>query len=162
MDSSSGNSPFIPVYDFIPEKWEEARQSLTQILRLISNGINVREIGSFYNQEQLTGQRFIPTGDQGNFRSVFRKVIPIGAITTKTVPHGIAIASNAAFRFTHIYGTGNDPTGKKYIPLPYSSASSVANNIQIDVDATNVIITTGGAYTAYSDSFVVLEYVQEA
>lgn len=155
-------STFTPVYNYIPEKWEESRAALTQLLRQISNGVNIRDVGFYYTEETLTGQRFVPTDNQQNYRSVFRKVIRIGALpgaSPKSVAHGITVSANT--RFTSIYGTANNPS-TSFIPLPYVSAASSAACIQVDVTATHVVITTGTNYSAYTDAFVVLEYVNEA
>lgn len=155
-------STYVPVYDYIPEEWEQAREALIQYLRLISNGINYRDVGTYYNQEVLAGQRFVPTSNQADYRSVFRKVIKFGAlgIATKSVAHGITINSNT--RFTRIYGTANQPS-TKFVPLPFVSSTAVAQNIEMFVDNTYVTISSGTNYSAiYTDCFVILEYVQEA
>jgi hypothetical protein len=47
----------------------------------------------------------------------------------------------------------------QYIPLPYASPTLV-NNIQLSVDATNVTITTGIDYSAYTVTYVILEYIK--
>lgn len=154
-------STYVPVYNFIPEEWQESREALTQLLRMISNGVNIRDVGFYYNEETLTGQRFVPTGNQQDYRSVFRKVIPIGALPNavpKSVPHGITVRSTT--RFTRIYGTANNPS-TSFIPLPFVSTTAAANCVQVTVDSTNVVITTGVNYSAYTDCFVVLEYVSE-
>lgn len=36
---------YVPVYDVMPETWEEARPALLEFIKKLSNAINVREIG---------------------------------------------------------------------------------------------------------------------
>ena len=46
LDSQTLES-YVPVYDVVPEKWEEARPFLVEQLKKISEGVNTREIGFF-------------------------------------------------------------------------------------------------------------------
>ena len=155
-------STYVPVYDYLPEEWDKAKEALVRYLKQISEGVNYRDVGTYYNQEVLAGQRFVPTSNQGDARSVFRKVILIGALpntTTKQVAHGITVI--ATTRFTRIYGTANNPS-TQFLPIPYVSTTAVANGIEVWVDATYVNIKTGVNYAAYTDSFIVLEWVSES
>ncbi len=101
-------------------------------------------------------------------RQVFRKVIAFGALPnagTKSVAHGIDtlpqdLPNNyIGFSFTRIYATATDPVNELYIPIPYAS-NVAANVIEINVDATNVNITTASNKTAYTITYVVLEYIK--
>src|SRR5882724_4464250 len=90
---------FVPVYDAVPDKWEEARPFFVEQLKRISNAVNIREIGWFLDEELLSGKAFIPGTTNLNdlstsqvFRQVLRKVVdfgPLPAAGTKSVPHGI-------------------------------------------------------------------------
>src|SRR5271157_192397 len=95
--SSQEFESYLPVYDTIPEKWEDGREFLVEELKKISNAINAREIGWFLDEELLTGKAFIPgTIVPGNnpseFRQILRKVIDFGTLPNtgpKSVAHGI-------------------------------------------------------------------------
>jgi hypothetical protein len=50
---------YVPVYDSVPEKWEDARQFLVEQLKKISNAVNNREIGYYINDQILSGKQFI-------------------------------------------------------------------------------------------------------
>ena len=92
-------------------------------------------------------------------RQVVRTVINFGALpntATKSVAHNIIC--NASTTFTRIYATASDTTGFNYIPIPYASPV-LANNIEINVDATNVNITTGSNRTNFNICYVILEYL---
>ena len=72
---------YLPVYDSVPEKWEDGRVFLIEQLKKISNVVNVREIGWYLDEEVLTGKQFIPLATSSQeFRSVFRKVIDCGTL----------------------------------------------------------------------------------
>jgi hypothetical protein len=47
------------------------------------------------------------------------------------------------------------------IPIPYSSTTNIDNNISIQVDDTDVNITTAADYSVYTICYVVLEYIKQ-
>ena len=61
--------------------------------------------------------------------------------------------------FTRVYATASDTTGFNYIPVPYAS-STAANNIELNVNGTNVNIITGSNRSNFNICYVVLEYLQ--
>jgi len=142
---------------------------LTQSVNNIAIASNLKDSGYYVKEEFVNSQVFFPnpaltstTPQTPTFRQVFRKVIDFGALPNtgaKTVAHGIA--PNATFTFTRIYATASDPIGFNYIPIPYASTVAVANNVQLDVDVTNVTITTGINRTNFTRCFVVLEYIKQ-
>ena len=166
---------YIPVYDLIPEKWEEARVFLVETLRVMSNGINDRDVGLYLDLEQLNGQQFIPgTVHPQEFRSIFRKVIDLsglpdfGSVAPNSDPKNVAhsITTNANTIITRLYGVATDPGASAItlaIPLPYVDMTGAAANIDLSMDATNIIIKGDGAtdYSAFTTAYVVVEYVQE-
>jgi len=129
-------------------------------------GLNTRDSGYYAQEEFINGQLFYPDYsrvDSANsapatYRQVYRKVIDTGTLpntgTTNTA-HGITVTSN--FVFTRIYGCATDPVGLIGLPLPYASPVA-ANNIEVSVTATNVVITTGNNRAAFTKSHVVIEY----
>lgn len=159
-----------PVYDAVPEKWEEGRPFIVEQLKRVAQAINTREIGWYLDEEVISGKQFIPSAsasastssDSQQYRTILRKVIDFGALpntTSKSVPHGITVDSN--FTLIHIYGAATDPTGMLSIPLPFVSAASPARPIQLFMNATNVVVITTENNTNYTRSYVVVEYIQE-
>lgn len=157
-----------PIYELeLDDKFEDLLVRLYQNLNNISLSINARDAGYYDTREFLNSQVFFPnptlnsaTLTSPTYRSVFRKVINFGALPNagaKSVAHGITCT--AATSFTRIYGCATDPVALAYIPLPYASPV-LANNISIDVNATNVTITTGSNRTAFTICYVILEYLQ--
>jgi len=160
---------FVPVYDAIPDKWEDARPFVVEQLKKISNAVNIREIGWFLDEELLSGKAFIPGENSGGgstnqaFRQVFRMVVDFGQLpnaTSKSVPHNIPNVGNN-FTLTFIGAYASDPVAFTYIPIPYADPNTLANAIKLDMDDTNVTITTGTNRTNYTRCYVTIEYMQE-
>lgn len=149
---------FVPVYDAVPDKWEQARPFLVEHLKKVSNAINIRQIGWFLDEELLSGNLFIPglsndenDGTSQQFRTILRKVIVFPGLTVgvNTQPHGITVDGN--FSLIQLFGAATNATAMTGEPLPNGSDT-------ITYDATNIIITVAAAYTR---AFAVIEYIQE-
>lgn len=147
-----------------PEIFKELLIQLYQIVNNVALQSNAKTTGYYLLNEFNTGQQLFSTSnDFNNLRNMFRVVVNFGALPaagSKSVAHGIQNMT-ANYSFVKIYGAATNPVALTYIPLPFSSSTAVASNLQITVDATNVTITTGGTnYSAYTVSYVVLEYVK--
>ena len=159
---------FVPVYDAIPEDWEEAKPFIVEQLKRISNAVNIREIGWFLDEELLSGKAFIPgvqnlddLSTSQVFRQVLRKVIDFGALPaagTKSAPHGISVTDN--FTLVQMFAAATDPIALTAKPIPYADAASLTN-ISLDMDMTNVNITVAVDESAFTRCFVTIEYLQE-
>ena len=146
--------------------FKELLVRLYQNLNLMSINLNLKDTGYYDTSEFVTGQKFFP--DPGltslsartpEFRQSYRKLINFGALPntgTTSVAHGITVDANTIF--TRIYGVANDQTGLSYLPLPFSSATLV-ENIKLSVDNTNVTIVTGSNRSAYTITYVILEWL---
>jgi hypothetical protein len=89
----------------------------------------------------------------------FFKIITLGAMpnaTTKTVAHGIG----APFTLITQFGSTQNPTTDDQRPLPFVSHSNVTNQILIIVDATNVIIINQWNASAWTNSWLSVEYIK--
>lgn len=148
-------------------EFKELLVRLYQNLNTQSLSINNKSSGMYDTSEFVNGKTFFPnpslnstTSTKPTERNVFRKVINFGALpntATKSVVHDITATSNVTF--TQIYGATSNPTGKLYLPLPY--ASSVLNdNIELYVDATQVHVITVADYSAYTTTYIILEYLK--
>jgi len=163
-------------YDFDPSVLYDVEVTSPEfkelIIRLAQNMnrmllvLNLKDTGYYTLEEFLNSQAFFPnpalnstTAQTPVFRQAFRKVINFGALpnaTTTSVAHNINITSG--YSFTRIYGTATNPS-TAFIPIPFSSPT-LNQNIKITVDGTNVSITTGIDYSAYTICYVVLEYIK--
>lgn len=162
MTLQPAKQSFIPTSIILPDtqKDKEHNLILTDYLKKIIGALNDKDIAQYVTQEVLNGQKFFTPNDNNRFRDAFRIVINFGALpntASTSVAHGITVDANTTF--TRIYGTSSSPASNLYIPLPFSS-STLSENIKIEIDATNVIITTGDDKTAFTVTYVILEYVK--
>ena len=143
---------FLPLYDTIPESWEEGRQFIVENLKKISIAVNTRTIGFLLDEELLSGQQFIPGvtipgNNPGIFRSVLRKTFEFGPIIIGVNPiaHDIVVDDN--FTLIHIFASGTNVGA-----LTGDNIPTVGYNVtDILVDSTKV----------YDLCVVVIEYIQE-
>lgn len=152
--------------DNVTPEIRELLVRLYQNLNIMSLAVNVKDVGYYSTELFMNGQLFFPNPNLNSssstlpdYRPVFRSVINFGALPNaglKSVPHHLFF--NSGTTFTRIYGAASDTTGLTYIPLPYASPT-LANNIELSVDAVNVNITTGANRTNYNVCYVVLEYI---
>lgn len=168
---------FLTVYEAIPDEWDDAQEFLTEQLREITNGVNDRDVGIYYDDIYANGQKWQPssaalssTTTQAEPRTVFRKLIDLGGLNdfTATNPQNVAhgITTTANFCITRLYGAASDPgasTLTSGIPLPYVDQAGT-NSIGLTMDATNIILTMGTAadLSAYTCAWVVVEWIDEA
>ena len=155
----------------------EFKELLVRLYQNANNmalALNQKDSGLYQTQEFVDGQVwFNPNSSRIiDARSDFRKVVNFGPLpdtTTKSVAHNIPIAqANQSstfnpYSFTRIYATAscqNPTTGLSYIPIPYSSVSSVIDDIEIFIDETYVNIKTAIDYSKYTICYVVLEYLK--
>jgi len=149
---------YVPVYDVVPDKWEDARPFIVEQLKKITNAVNIREIGWFLDEELLSGKAFIPglnnvtgQGTTQQYRQILRKVIefPGLVVGVNVQPHGITVDAN--FSLIQLFGASTNATTLTGEPIP-NGADTITYN------ATNIIITVGAAYTR---AWAIIEYIQE-
>lgn len=154
--------------DVKSKDFKELIVRLHQQINNIVNVLNIKDTGQYQLSEFVNGQVFFSnplvvagTGQPTEDRQVIRKVIywttALPNAGTVAIPHGITCTPMTTF--TRIYGVANDTAGRNYIPLPYASPTLV-NNIELKVDATNVTIITGSNRTNFTETYLVLEYLQ--
>lgn len=137
---------------------------LYQSYNNIANVVNVKESAYYLPVEFVNGQQwFALTGstNESQTRQVYRRVVDFGTLPntgTTSVAHNIEGIS-AETTFTRIYGCASDTAAFSYLPIPFASTAATGN-ISVSVDATNVIITTDSDRTAYTTTYVILEYLK--
>lgn len=172
MSSSFSENPnsFLPETFIIPEEPEELNIKLYQYLNDIASSVNSKTSGLYYSEEVETGQEFIPTfNTAGNAnttpRSIYRVVVDTGAIpnaAAKTVAHGITTTQD--FSVIKLYGAATWPgatTITAALTLPTINLAVPVNSIQLNMDATNITITTTTAsFVNFTRSYVIVEYIK--
>jgi len=172
----SGSTSFIgnlggqlPENYVIPSESETAFIRIRQYLNDMAYSLNRKETGYYIEEETISGQQFVPTfgtseSSSTEYRPILRKVIDCGTLPnagTSTTAHGISTTEN--FSFVKIYGCSTDPgasTTNAAIPLPFINTTTPGDSVELSVDATNVnIVTTTANYTAFTRTWVVLEWI---
>lgn len=128
----------------------------------IASKLNARTIGTFSITFPLvTGERWFTaltsaqktagiSPPQQTLRQVYQFT---GA---GNIPHGITLST--IIGFTRIYGTFTD--GTVYYPLPYVDVTAANNQVNVVVNATNIVITAGGGSPpSITAGYVVLEWL---
>lgn len=131
----------------------------------IANVLNLKETAYYITTEILNSQvwfkQTLSDPSASPFRNAYRIVINFGALpntATKSVAHNIQGLTAGVMSWTKIYAVATDAAGNG-IPIPYSSNTANAN-IEINVDLTNVNITTAIDYSAFTTTYVILEYLK--
>ena len=165
------NASEIQNNDSLPPEIKSLFVSLYQNLNNMAILINLKDTGYYTLQEFLPSQSFFPnpaldstTAQSPTIRQTFRTVINFGALPnagSKSVAHHIQISTTLPtnYSFTRIYGASSNPDQTSFIPLPYASPTS-NKNISIEITNTNVVITTGIDYSAYTTTYIICEYIK--
>ena len=149
---------FVPVYDVVPEKWDDARPFIVEQLKRLATAVNIREIGWFLDEELLSGKAFIPGGNNvinGQtsqlYRTILRKVIVFPGLTIglNSQPHGVGVDAN--FSLIQLFAAATDALALTGEPIPNGADT-------VTYDVTNINITVAANYTR---AFAVMEYIQE-
>lgn len=148
---------FVPVYDAVPESWEEAKPFIVEQLKRISNAVNIREIGWLLDEEVLSGKAFIPgaeslnnVGTSQTFRTVLRKVVDVSPLVlgaNAPVAHGITFDTNFTLIDMWVAGTNSATL----------TAREISGN-DVVMSATNITITSP---QAFDRAFCFIEYCLE-
>lgn len=117
--------------------------------------VTLRIVGAqvFDTKETNTRQRWI------NGKQIYRKVINTGTLpnaTTTNTAHSISDLDD----IVRMYGWGYRSSTGSRIPLPFADKDSADGGVQLDVDGTNVNLSAGVNWSAYTESYVILEYTK--
>lgn len=148
--------------DINSPEFKELLVRLYQNINSMCIALNLKDSAYYIPTEFLNGQTFFPnpSDPQQQPRQAFRTVVNTGTLPnngTTSTAHNIDFA--ATYSFTRIYGAATDQIGLTAIPIPYVTSSGTGG-IELDVTATDVVLTTTGNYSAYTVSYVVLEYLK--
>lgn len=159
--SFSSDQPLVSnqASDFdLPDNYEDFSDIFDREYKKIIDIINTKEGAIYLPQESSTFQIYFDDENPMVTKNVYRKLILFGALpdtTTKRVPHNISLTNVA--RLTRLYGAATSTSALSYLPLPFSSPT-LADNISLEADERDIIITTGADYSTYSEVTIVMEY----
>jgi hypothetical protein len=151
--NTSVNAPYLRTSRSFPEDAQQLTRELEKSYIDIAQNVNHRTIGIFPTNKSIVNgeQWFIKGGKQQGSRQIYTFTAP------GNIPHGINIS--LIYGFTKIYGTFVDAAGIWY-PLPYVDVVSATNQVNVIVNATNIVITAGaGAPPTIASGFCVLEWI---
>lgn len=152
--------------DVNSEQFKQLIIKLYQTVNNIALLLNKKHTGMYTLTEFVNGKTYFANPALSATQTPLpRQEFSITVITgqlpntaTKIIPHGIS-NWNSACTLVNIWGAATDTTGLTGIGLPYASPT-LANNIELSMDATNIYITTGSNRTNYNISYVTLEYLK--
>ena len=133
----------------------EMRDMLNDVYQQIASTVNTKEGALFVPIEKITSGQYFLAGNPQKNRAVYRMVVDFGVLpntATKSVAHNI-VGWDGNFRLVRAYGAATDPIGLSAIPIPN-------DNIFLEINATNVIVTTTANYSAYTESTIVVEFTK--
>lgn len=139
----------------LPDDLIGLRDGINDLYQDIASTVNTKVGGIYVPIEKLTSEQYFTVGNPQINREVYRMVVDFGALpntATKSVAHNI-VGWTTNFRLVSAYGAANDPIALSGIPLPN-------DNIFLEINATNVIVTTTANYSAYTESTVVIEFTK--
>jgi len=156
-DDSQIFESYVPVYDTVPDSWNDARPFLVEQLKKISNAVNLREIGFFLDEELISGKQFIPTSSMSGptssnsqqFRTILRKVVNVGPLVAgaNVFAHGVNFDANLTSIDSWVEATNS--TTLEAITLVYP---------ELIINGPNININSPGAFDR---AFFFWEYIQE-
>ena len=153
---------YLPVYDTMPDDWADAKATLVENLKKMTNVINTKERGTMFLEQIISGgQLFGTTASAQQPRTIYRTVVNFGGLpnaTTTTVPHNINIDVN--FTLVDLFISATNPTALTSFSLKYWSQDAT-EDILISLTSTNIVVKTLTDYSAFTRSIVVIEYVLE-
>jgi len=142
--------------------WNQFLIQWTELYRKMATKINDKERGFYPQEYEIPNcQRFFDTLDSQKYREGFRKVIDTGALlnaaptaVVHSLNEGAAVPNT--WTFTRITGFAIDPATPLWIPL----ANGGIHDCSLQVTATQVIITPTVNLAAFTNSYIILEYLK--
>lgn len=142
--------------------------SVNLMLRInkIVDAVNDRRTGSYDLDEGPSNERFAPvqSGTISDPRPVYQKTFFDGALANAgalSIAHGISWTASTTLVGIEAYAT--DTSNVYSINLPHVDVSStpVTGDIEIYVDATNIVITSAGDASSFDTVVVTLRWLQD-
>lgn len=134
---------------------KELRFDINDLYQSIASSVNNKIGGLYVPQEKINSEQYFNKYNVQKFNSVYRMVVDFGALpntTSKSVSHNI-VGWNSSFRLTASWGAATDPVALSSLPIPN-------DGILLEINSTNVTVTTTSDLTAYTDTSIVIEYTK--
>lgn len=150
----SNRAPFLRVSREIPEEIHQLSVQVSKMYIDIAQTVNARTIGEFpTNRSAVNGENWFFTNQR---QQGFRQIYPFSA--AGSIPHNLN--TTGIYTFTKIYGTFFSSATNTWYPLPYVDTSNATNQINVIVNANDIVITAGGGTPpSITSGVVVLEWI---
>ena len=158
MSFSSDNPSLqnqLPLSVELSEDPKDLRYDINDLYQSIASAVNNKIGGLYVPQEKINSQQYFDATNVQKFKNVYRMVVDFGALpnsSSKSVAHNIP-GWNSAFRLTQAYGASTDPIGLVALPIPN-------DGILLEINSTNVTVTTTTNRSAYTATTIVIEYTK--
>lgn len=134
---------------------------LYQTVNSIALVLNTKDTGYYFLNPFQTGQQFFNTNnDLNNLRPIYRQVVIFGALpnsSTKSVAHNIPNLGTT-WSLVRLDCCSTQPNTTA-IHIPGFDPSDITKPINIWLDPTNINIQTTSNMSAYTITWVIIEYI---
>lgn len=153
----------LPVSIEIPAG-EPLQDILSLIYKRLARAVNTKEGSLFDLYERGNFQQYYTVGQPFVYRNVYRMVFDMVDLNGGSIAPGATVAFahgiTGITQTTDIYGSATNST-PRYLPLPYVSATTLTNQIEIYLTATQVVLVNGATQSALTSASIVAEYVKQ-
>lgn len=145
--------------DVNSDEFKELLVRLYQNVNNISLVLNTKDTAYYLTKEFNSSMvLFNPLSTNPlDLRTGYRVVINIGALAAGVTNTNHNLAITNTWKFVKINGAASNTATLQYYPLPFAGAAG--NNIEVTVNATQVVINNASG-VVFTDAYVVLEYVK--
>lgn len=144
----------LPLSVEIPPDYSTFRFQFSQLYQRLTSSLNSKEGGLYVPQEKITNQQYFDEDNPQQNKNVYRMVVDFGSLpnsTSKSVNHDIDW--NDSYRLTRSYGASTNINSQESLPIPN-------DGILLEINSTNVIVTTTSDRSSYTDTTIVIEYTK--
>ena len=142
-------------------EFKELLIRLYQTVNSIALVLNTKDTGYYFLNPFQTGQQFFnATNDLNNLRPIYRQVVDFGALpnsSTKSVAHNIPNLGTT-WSLVRLDCCSTQPNTTA-IHIPGFDPADITKPINIWFDPTNVNIQTTSNMSAYTITWVIIEYI---
>ncbi len=134
---------------------KDLRFDVNDLYQSIASSVNNKIGGLYVPQEKINSEQYYNKANTQKFLQVYRMVVDFGDLpntAAKSVAHNIP-GWNSLFRLTASWGGTTDPVALSSLPIPN-------DGILLEINSTNVTVTTTSDLTAYTDTSIVIEYTK--
>lgn len=158
MSFSSDNTSLqnqLPLSVELSTDLADMRYEINDLYQSIASSVNSKSGGLYVPQEKINSEQYFDATNVQKFKNVYRMVVDFGALPnagSKSVAHNIP-DWNEDYRLTASWGASTDPVALEALPLPN-------DGILVQINSTDVTITTSSNLTAFTETTVVIEYTK--